>query len=466
VRNAFQSERLLFRHRNDPQQAVKSQPKRTRARGFSAIFLILSCLLISCGFLAAPAAAQDSLTATPAATQVPLTSKTISANFFGMHMHDGVLGQQPWPGDSFGTMRFWDTNTGWADMNLSEGVYDWTTFDAWLVTAKDHGVTSLLYTFGKVPAWASSKPFDVTCDYGPGECDAPNDLNADGTGTDQHWKDFVRAIATHAAGRVKYWEIWNEPNILSRWTGTNAQLVRMAADARSIILSIDSNAILLTPCPAKGIAGTANWLAAYFSAGGAKYADVIAYHAYVQHAGAYPVAEDVVTLMHNVSNVMAAYGQIGKPMWNTEGSWGKTSVTGFSNPDLEASFAVRYILLQWSNGMSRFYWFQWNNTNSSGVLWEPTAGLLKPGVAYGEVYKWMVGATMSNRCSEASDHTWTCTLTRPGGYQALAIWNPSGTKSYTAPGEYKQYRTIYGQVYSLPASHSMSIGNMPFLLEN
>lgn len=454
MRNELKSRTQFSRSRIAPDRPFGPQPQSTLTRSCAIILAILVCLLIPCGFLGTPAAAQ-----------------TISSNFFGMQMHVGILGKQPWPGDSFGTIRFWDTNTGWADINLSAGVYDWTTFDAWMATTKSHGITSLLYTFGKVPAWASSQPSDGTCDYGPGECDPPNDLNADGTGTDQHWKDFVRAVATHAAGRVKYWEVWNEPNILTRWTGTNAQLVRMAADARSIILGIDSSAILLSPCPAKGIAGTANWLAAYFSAGGAKYADVIAYHAYVQHKGAYPVAEDVVTLIDNVSKVMAAYGQIGKPMWNTEGSWGKTSVTGFSNLDLEASFAVRYILLQWSSGISRFYWFQWNNTNSSGVLWVPTPGkpagtLLKPGVAYGEVYNWMVGATMSNRCSEASDHTWTCTLTRPGGYQALAIWNPSGTKSYTAPGEYKQYRTIYGQVYSLPASHSMNIGTMPLLLEN
>jgi len=401
----------------------------------------------------------------------PAVAQTVSSSFFGMHMHTGVLGLQAWPTDRFGTMRLWDTNTGWADINTSPGVYNWTTFDAWLAKAKNHGINNLLYTFGKVPAWASTKPLDTTCNYGPGECDPPKDLNADGTGTDQHWKDFVKAIATHAAGRVKYWELWNEPNILARWTGTNAQLVRMAADARTIIREIDPYAVLLTPCPAKGITGTASWLAGYFSAGGGNYADVIAFHAYVQHAGAYPVAEDVITVIDNVKKVMAAYGQTGKPMWNTEGSWGKTSVTGFTNADLQSSFTVRYILLQWSTGMSRFYWYQWNNTNSSGLLWTPTptknpGTVLKPGIAYGQVYKWMVGATMSSRCSMASNYTWTCTLTRPGGYQALAIWNTSGTKSYIAPGEYTQYRTIYGQVYTLPASHSMNIGIMPVLLEN
>jgi hypothetical protein len=322
-----------------------------------------------------------------------------------------------------------------------------------------------------VPTWASSRPGDGTCDYGTGECDPPDDVNANGSGTDQHWKDFVTKIATHAAGQVKYWELWNEPNIPARWTGTDAQLVRMAADARTIILEIDPQAVLLTPSPAAGITGTAKWLATYFSAGGGEYADAIAVHAYVQHAGAYPIPENVIPLINDVKTVMAQYGQADKPLWNTEGSWGETASTGLTNLDSQSSFLMRYILLQWSEGVSRVYWYQWNNTNTDGILWAPipasSAGtLLKPGVAYDQIYNWLVGATMSNRCAMASNDTWSCTLTRAGGYQALAIWNTSGNLSYTAPSEYKQYRTTYGQVYSLPTNHVVTIGTMPILLEN
>jgi polysaccharide biosynthesis protein PslG len=450
---SFNSQIQLFLSRVTPHRPLGHQPRRTRNYGFSIVFPIFLFVLIQCIVVGTPAVAQ-----------------TVSSNFFGMHMHTGILGQEAWPIDPFGTMRLWDTNTGWADINASPGVYNWTTFDAWLATAQKHGNKDVLYTFGKVPDWASSKPLDTTCAYGPGECDPPKDLNADGTGTDQYWKDYVRAIVTHAAGKVTSWELWNEPNIPAMWTGTNQQMVRMAADARTIILEVEPSAVLLTPCPGAGITGNAKWLAAYFSAGGGNYADVIAFHAYVHHRGAYPVAEDVITMINNVKKVMAAYSQTGKPMWNSEGSWGRTSVTGFTNLDLQASFAMRYILLQWSNGMSRSYWYQWNNTRS-GLLWSPTptkspGTLLKPGIAYGQAYEWLVGATMSSPCSMASDYTWTCTLTRPGGYQALAIWNTSGYKSYIAPGEYKQYRTSYGRVHTLPASHSMHIGIMPRLLEN
>src|SRR5579871_3871127 len=154
------------------------------------------------------------------------------AAFFGMHASSTVLSQQPWPQVSFGSLRLWDTATNWNQINIANGVYDFSLLDQWLSTANQHGVQDLLYTFGKTPQWASSRPNDQRCanDWGPGACDPPDDLNPDGSGSDQHWKDFVSALATHVGTSIKYWEIWNEPSSSNHWTGTVAQMVRMAQD--------------------------------------------------------------------------------------------------------------------------------------------------------------------------------------------------------------------------------------------
>ncbi|HLK32412.1 MAG TPA: cellulase family glycosylhydrolase, partial [Terriglobales bacterium] len=299
-------------------------------------------------------------------------------------------------------MRLWDSGTFWSKINTSAGVYNWTLLDQWLNDAQSKGVQDLMYTFGKTPAWASSNPSDTSCaPWAPGECDPPNDLNADGSGTDQHWKDFVSAIASHAGGRIKYWEIWNEPRDANHWNGTIAQMVRMASDARTVILSIDPNAVLLTP-PSRG-----PWQTAYFAAGGPQYADIITYHGYVQGhtCGIYPNASDVLQVIQRVSSVMQTYGQGNKPLWDTEAGWGVTSGTCFTNPDLQAAFLAQMYLLHWSAGVQRFYWYQYNN-QTQGTLWKPTPNnpsgpgqLLEPGVAYGQIYNWLVGATMSNACA-------------------------------------------------------------------
>ena len=156
-----------------------------------------------------------------------------------------------------------------------------------------------MYCFGRVPQWASSHPGDIKCAAGggPGQCDAPNDLNPNGTGTDQHWKDFVTAIATRSAGRIHFWEMWNEGGNPGRWSGTSTQLVRMVSDARTIILSIDPTAVILSP--SAGIRSQAElaWWKRFLAAGGGAYVDGIAIHAYLQHNGEEPVPEQLLVYL-------------------------------------------------------------------------------------------------------------------------------------------------------------------------
>ena len=59
--------------------------------------------------------------------------------------------------------------------------------------------------------------------------------NRDGSGSNEAFKRFVTNVATHYGTRIKYWEVWNEHNMTGQWQGTDAQLVRMAEDARCII---------------------------------------------------------------------------------------------------------------------------------------------------------------------------------------------------------------------------------------
>ena len=410
----------------------------------------------------------------------PIARAQVSAvpnTFFGMQMTTGVITFQPWPADPFGAMRMWDTNTSWAQVNIAQGVYTWNNFDLWLSTAQANGVTDVLYTFGSTPQWASSNPADPNCRTGPGQCDPPNDLNADGSGTNQHWKDYVTAVALHAAGRIKYWEIWNEANLPIRWNGTMPQLIRLAADARSIICGINPTAMILTPSVSNGISGNAQWIGQYLSYGGGTYADVISFHGYVQHKGASPVAEDVATMIVNIRTTMKQYGQQTKPLWDTEASWGDTSVTGFTDPDQQASFAARYVILHWSSQAQRFYWFQWNSTQNpgdDGTLWIPdpnnpsaSGTLLEPGITYGEMYKWLVGATLTAPCVEGTNRSWTCHLTRPSGYDAWALWNCSSQPvTYTIPPQYNYYRDKLGNELPIPGNRLLTPVCSPLLVES
>lgn len=400
---------------------------------------------------------------------VGVAGAQISPQAFGMHSATN----NPWPsavGVQFSSWRSLASWVDWSEINTAPGVYDWTILDNKLAFTQQYG-QSVLYTFYRTPSWASTCP-TCTCKEGGGStgyCYPPNDLNADGTGTDQHVKDFITALMQHVGpGKIQYLEIWNEPNISTEYTGTIEQLVRMAKDVRTIAKSFDPNVQMVSPAetgdgPRLQDCLHMGWLATYLAAGGGQYADIIGLHGYVY----YP--EDVITRLNNTVAVMQQYGQSGKPIFVTEGGW--VNYGGQFPPEQQPGFAFRHRLSILSTPAQRFYLFSFNAENE-GNLWDSQSATVTPaGKSYQLYYGWLVGATMTQPCQPQSSTSsvWSCTFTRPGGYQAEAIWDaaaPFGQTSLTSvPPQFVQYRDLYGKVYSI-TNHQVPVGYNPLWLEN
>lgn len=363
--------------------------------------------------------------------------------FFGMDIHPGVLSTQPWPSVPLGSIRLWDTATRWSDLEPSRGVYNWVTLDGYLALAQAHNI-DVLYTFGGTAAWAASGS-GPQCAYTLQSCYPPSNM--------QDWDQFVTALVAHSAGRIKYWELWNEANLPAFWSGDVPTLVTLAQHAYSIIKLADPSAVILCPSSTDGSSKVETFLNAYFVAGGLSSTDAVAFHGYV---GSKP--EEVLYLISRVKATMASNGIAGKPIWDTEGGWGLDS--SLAGPNNGPGFLARELLLQWSNGISRVYWYAWNNA-SWGTLWK-TDGIQPSGVAYGQVYSWIEGATIDSPCTMASDSTWTCTFTRSNGDQAQAIWNSTTTESYITASQYTRYLDLGGNIN--PTHNSVAIGYNPILL--
>jgi hypothetical protein len=63
-----------------------------------------------------------------------------------------------------------------------------------------------------------------------------------------------------------------------------------------------------------------------------------------------------------------------------------------------------------------------------------------------------------------SSGTWSCALSRPGGYQALVLWNSGKTVSYQVPGQYTDLSDLMGNVRPLPGGN-LEVGGSPVLVE-
>jgi hypothetical protein len=425
-----------------------------RAKNYFATAILLVASLLLTG--AVSTVAQDVQTDS-------VTSTTIPSSMFDMTAHDGVLFGNAWPSMPIYGMRLWETATAWAQIETASGTYDWTTLDSWVSQAGDKKI-QLMYTFGFTPTWASSDPKDTSCDNNAGSCWPPNDLNSDGTGSDQIWIDFVSAIAQHEPG-ITYWEMWNTPHDVKQWNGTDAQLVRMVQDANTYIKKYIPGAKIVSPAngqlsysyPASNCT-MPDKMGGYLAAGLGNYIDIMAFHTYYT-----TVAEDIVPVIQCYQSTMATYHVSSLPLWSTEGAWGTDSA--LSSATAQAGYVARTYLLLWSNGVVRHYWYAWND-EQTGTL-ESGGKANTAGTAYAQVESWMSGRTMSTLCSEDTKTSiWTCGLTGPDGYEAQAVWAPGGNKSYTAPSQYTSYLNLSGTKTTIKSGATVTVGVEPILLQN
>lgn len=408
----------------------------------------------------------------------------ITAAFFGMSIH--VTTQ--WPTVHFGSVGH-QPDIGWMPREPSNGNFVFGGDDLWVSAELAHGNSGFIYDLGgDTPAWA-----------GPSSCSNPTNIS--------DWDNYVTTLATHYKGEIENYEIMNEANRNTIWCGTTAQLVTLAQHAYNDIKAIDPTAQVLTPSTAAG-SSPDQWLAAYLAAGGNLYADVGTFHGYMGNTNVNPppypdqattsgptgycqgsptpanCTGSIIQKYTNIRNAMDQNGMSGKPIYDDEGSWGLVNSlenlvgttdanTAVTNTTIPVAWMARYYLLQANLGVARVDWYQWGTTDPSnsaadwGNLLDTSGNVTPAGTAYGVIYNWLVGATPTGACATLASNpdTYTCGYTRPGGYQAIAVWNTSGASGTFTPGSpYAQYRDISDQVHTIP-SGGVPIGLVPVLVE-
>lgn len=386
------------------------------------------------------------------------SSAPIPRTLFGLHIHHTVSGAPtptPWPSIPFGTWRLWDAYVTWFNLEPEKGKWDFAHLDAYVTMAEQHGV-SVLLPLAMSPTWASSDT------EGPlqGHPAPPKSM--------AEWQNYVRTVATRYKGRIHYYEIWNEPNVKGFYIGSIPEMVRLVRVASATLKQVDPSSVVVSPA-ATGPGGVP-WLEGFLKAGGGKYVDVIGYHFYVSPRP----PEAMVPLIEKVQQVMAQNDVGNKPLWDTETGWfiqdsaGSVKSPNPSWPVLSleqaSGYVVRAYILAWASGVSRLYWYSWDNWKEGLV--EPDGKTLKaPGVAYEQVEQWLVGAKMS-ACGSSSAGIWVCRISRPGNYLARIVWRPDHKGNFLIPADWnvKEVRELNGASYVPPRNRVVSIGPSPILL--
>lgn len=347
----------------------------------------------------------------------------------------------PWPRVPFGTLRLWDSQTTWSLLEPQRGVWHWNALDSWM--ARVQPGQDVILTLGQSPAWASSNP-SLQSYYGAGAAAPPASL--------KDWTDYITTVAQRYRGRIRFFEIWNEPNDQTFYAGTVAQLAALTRAAHDALKAVDPGITVITaPAYSPG------YLDLYLATGAAAYADVIGYHAYATPP------EATALQLADVRLVMAKHHLAAMPLWDTEAASGNQSTSAADAP----TYIVRKYLTDLAFGAGRLDWYTWGHATPYCVATEAADPhtLAPAGRAYATLATWLANATVTSAAIDAAAD-WQIGLQRPGPIQALIVWNPAATTRFTLPAGFAptQAIDIFGR--STPVSgRTVRVTPSPVLLQ-
>lgn len=240
----------------------------------------------------------------------------------------------------------------------------WDKYDRIVQTATDHGV-QLLVRLDDPPDWAYAAPEREGAKKGP-----PDDFADFG--------NFVAAVVERYCGRVRYYQIWNEPNIYPEWGERDvdpAGYARLLATASQRAHAVCGDVVVVgaalapTTEPGGRNMDDLRYLDALYRAGWQNEFDVLAVQAFGLWTG--PTDRRVSADRVNFSrpmlmrDLMVRHNDADKPVWITEFGWDSpppamAAPYGRADESLRAEYtreAYDRMAAEWPWVGTAFLWF-------------------------------------------------------------------------------------------------------------
>lgn len=249
-------------------------------------------------------------------------------SFFGLHVHSWDsrhLAQAARLGFRWNRNHNMLQTTWWPRVQPEPGPFTWL-HNSSLDRNLRHGFEVLGQFFG-TPYWAARRgSFQaqlVNEGDGPYPYGAVPKLDAFGK--------YVEATVRQYKNRIRFWEIWNEPDVSMFWNGTPQEFAEMAAVAYRRAKAADPSATVLVG----GFSTGFPWIEEAASAGALRSADGIGFHFY------HSPNENPDRLASRIARIVSFYRELcakvgvspNLPLWHTEG--GSISTTWLSGLHVE-----------------------------------------------------------------------------------------------------------------------------------
>ncbi len=243
----------------------------------------------------------------------------------------------------------------------------WEKYDEIVDLAEQNGM-ELIVRISNPPEWTRS------ASDAPGTFAPPDNV--------QDFADFVSAVVSRYKGRVRYYQLWNEPNIYPEWGSypispeqytellKAGAIAARAADPDAVIIA---GALAATinlqpddPAPANSLSDLL-FLQRMYDAGAAPYFDIMAVQGYGLWSGPTDrrMHPRVLNISHHkfIRDLMVKNGDAHKPIWLAEMNWNAAP------EDLEPRFGrvteeqqARYLPIAYQRVIDEWPWIGVANT--------------------------------------------------------------------------------------------------------
>jgi hypothetical protein len=368
----------------------------------------------------------------PTATNLSdLPKTTVPAEYFGLN-DAGRAYTRPWPTLETGAIRVFDSQ--WVYVEPQRGQWVFENLDRDVEEAHKHG-HDLDLILTATPTWASARPTEGG--RTPGARAEAADL--------KDWEAYVSAVAKRYKGRVHTYELWNEPNLKSSYTGDIPHLVALSKSAYRILKQTDPNVVVISPSLASVNAFA--YIRPFLEGGGAGTFDVLGFHFYDNLGNPSIHPENIVGTAAQLRKVLTSVGMASAPIWNTESGYYIASApqARYHNTHWPAGIHIigqdtavqaigRSYILGWAAGIQRFYWYAWGEP--AYALVDDNGTTEKDATqAYRTVRRWLLGKRYLDVSRSASGR-WLVHIEDAHHKPAWIIWNETGAETFDIPKEW------------------------------
>ena len=328
---------------------------------------------------------------------------TITPQFFGMHAYQRI--NDGMSGVTVGTVRNQDMEGGksrWSQIEWQDNAFTWGDVDSWVNTHYAAGREIIFLLWG-TPAFHSARSTEVGA-YGVGSLGAsaePADMTK--------WTRYCTKVAQRYLGKVKYYEVWNEPNYRNDgvnlpnpttpcyFTGTFAKLAEMTRLAAQAVKAVDPTVKIISPSMTDLQPTGADTAGDFFKAlmdtatgdGSTKtkdWVDIIAIHLYLSRKNS---VQELPAMIDRFKANMVTAGVSSKELWDTESAPIGPAVPLITDP-LAGQLMARHLITCAAKGVARTIYYQWDRVDmgykhSPGInqLREYAVSLLSSGTCDG-----------------------------------------------------------------------------------